>query len=392
MTKIKWQQLRSSLIKSYGSLEKAFQEILDEWNHPTCSFCNDKLLDLGTVTKVGDSYNYHPPKHKCCLKSNCESSKINPRSKQYRIIVLGQNELEVELKNKLRLEKSVKTARSNGKFLPENNPMSKSKLKRDGFTNEEIINIGSARAQKMISTKRQNGWFDDISNNPFSKSFYTKQGMSEKEAIDKIKSKNHNCKEYWISLGFNEVEAQEKASTSADTNSLKAKVRRHGKNGLLKYKSTCKQMSRSWTHKSMGHYNLGTSKSASNLFLALSIYSTHKCYFKSAIDKNTKEWFLSDKESICFYDFTIPELKLIIEFNGEHVHPRKDRMSTQQFSNWKHAFTKESAEEVFKKDQNKVLKATNLGYNVLILWSKDEFDFNLQLAINFLKEHSNATV
>lgn len=42
--------------------------------------------------------------------------------------------------------------------------------------------------------------------------------------------------------------------------------------------------------------------------------------------KGSREWCLSSKKEnniqrVYFYDFTLPELKLIIEYNGEAYHP-----------------------------------------------------------------------
>jgi hypothetical protein len=44
---------------------------------------------------------------------------------------------------------------------------------------------------------------------------------------------------------------------------------------------------------------------------------------------------------------------LISKFNGEHVHPRQEQLSIVQWQNWKHAFSRKSADEVFEYDAQK---------------------------------------
>jgi hypothetical protein len=38
----------------------------------------------------------------------------------------------------------------------------------------------------------------------------------------------------------------------------------------------------------------------------------------------SKEFYLKEESFRYFYDFTIPRLKICIEYNGEHVHPNPE--------------------------------------------------------------------
>jgi hypothetical protein len=386
-----WHIIKNKLLKTYKSLEEAFIDLLPGWKPPICQLCNNKLPNIGTLTIEDGEYIYHPHTHICCLLSDCPSFKIKKRTDEYRNKVLGKSLEEIKLSNKIRLQRVVESARRNGVYLPENNPMSKNKLRDRGMTEEEISKFGSDRALKAIETKREAGWYDDISNNVYSREYHLKKGLTEEETDQFIRSKNHNCKEFWVKRGYSEEEATEKSKKSADTISLTAKIDRYGEElGKIKYTETIENLSNGWNPVCAGHFNFGTSQAASDFFDEIKNNIPYKCYYKSKTNSEiNKEWYISIPKAIYFYDFTIIDLKLIIEFNGEHVHPRKDKLTEEQFLNWKHAFTKVSGVETYEKDQNKMYAATNLGYNILILWSRDPFEYNLKTALNFIKEHSD---
>ncbi len=67
------------------------------------------------------------------------------------------------------------------------------------------------------------------------------------------------------------------------------------------------------------------------------------------------------------YDYTVKELKLIIEFHGEHCHPNKE-MSTESWAQWRNRFTKESAEVTYSKDQYKQRLAEGTGFKYVTVW------------------------
>lgn len=73
-------------------------------------------------------------------------------------------------------------------------------------------------------------------------------------------------------------------------------------------------------------------------------------------DKVTQKWYC--------YDFTIKDLNVIIEYHGEHCHPRAEQLG----SVWRHLYTNESAEVVYQRDQLKEKIANNKGYHFEIVW------------------------
>jgi len=85
-----------------------------------------------------------------------------------------------------------------------------------------------------------------------------------------------------------------------------------------------------------------------------------------------KEHFIVDENNkIFFYDLCIPSLNIIIEYNGSHVHPNKHRLSEHEWNNWKSAYSKESSDFVYKKDQYKLNLAVNNGYKIYEIWDTD---------------------
>lgn len=71
------------------------------------------------------------------------------------------------------------------------------------------------------------------------------------------------------------------------------------------------------------------------------------------------------------YDFVIPSLKYAIEFNGEKFHPRKDKLTTDEWNNWKNPYTKEYADIIYKRDSEKIKALENKGFKIDIVWYND---------------------
>lgn len=83
------------------------------------------------------------------------------------------------------------------------------------------------------------------------------------------------------------------------------------------------------------------------------------------------EWFIA-KGTDYFYsfDFYIPSQKLLIEFNGEHVHPNP-KWSDEKKNEWRHCWTKDDFETAREKDLEKINIAEELGYNVVEVFESD---------------------
>lgn len=88
------------------------------------------------------------------------------------------------------------------------------------------------------------------------------------------------------------------------------------------------------------------------------------------VDGNS-EWFLASGTDYFYsYDFCIPSKKLIIEYNGEHIHPNP-KMDEKRWSEWRHCWTNKTAKECRAEDLKKIGVAKKLGYNVIEIFESD---------------------
>jgi hypothetical protein len=88
-----------------------------------------------------------------------------------------------------------------------------------------------------------------------------------------------------------------------------------------------------------------------------------------------------------FYDFAIPEIKVIIEYNGSTFHPNVQLLSKSELNEWKCPFTKQNAEEKHKKDEYKNNFARSLGYDVIVVWDSDEFEYKKNKCIELINKN-----
>lgn len=72
-----------------------------------------------------------------------------------------------------------------------------------------------------------------------------------------------------------------------------------------------------------------------------------------------------------FYDFAIPDKKLIIEFNGDLYHANPTIYSETDVPKFRG--NKKTAKELWEKDERKTKFAESLGFRVIIVWEKDYY-------------------
>lgn len=350
-----------------------------------CIACDNEL-----PTKRGFANDKGRTGKLACQLTGCPSHGIKQGSKEYKIVVMGWSELDVDAYWLARGRKSADTMKANGHFdNPANNPFSKAYWIKRGLTDDEAAEKVKSRAGKSTSTKRDAGFYDDPANNPYSYEFGIKQGLSPDEARARINAKNHNCPEYWVKRGSTEEEAVELAYKRASINSLQARQEKYGEaDGIASYNATRLKMASSWSTRSMAGRNFASSEQADHLFSRLYKFIRRLGYSRDDVQCNLNrgELFIRSENGIYFYDFVLRPLKLIIEFNGEHVHPNPD-MSVGDWCAWRHAFNKKSADVVASQDKIKLSAAEDLGYNTMVVWSKDPA--NYEIAINFIKEKHN---
>jgi hypothetical protein len=106
------------------------------------------------------------------------------------------------------------------------------------------------------------------------------------------------------------------------------------------------------------------------------------CYYGHSTGK---EWWLKTQDGkVKFYDFTVPELKLIIEYQGERYHPNPETLSEAECSNWKTPYTNATANDVYANDQEKLKLANSNRFDVIYVWSSDDINKSLETILQIV--------
>ena len=265
-----------------------------------------------------------------CMQYGCISYNLNPRTKIFAELVLGRSAAEIEARAK-------------------------------------------AKARKGSATKRKAGYYDDSSNNPYSKAFWQKRGLSEEEAAKKVHGRMVTKPEYWESRSFTAEDAALEANRRAKTNSLEFKKTKYGaEEGTRRYEQYCALKKEQWSERSAQGLTGKRSVVADRMFLKIYRYLRRRGFVRNdfMMEMNRGEMWIRTDENIYFYDFVVRPLKLIIEFNGSHVHPSPS-MTEAQRAMWRHAFSKETAEDVEKRERVKYELAESEGYTIIHVWDFD---------------------
>jgi hypothetical protein len=90
-----------------------------------------------------------------------------------------------------------------------------------------------------------------------------------------------------------------------------------------------------------------------------------------------------------FYDFTDTINKKIIEYNGDQYHGNPSKFKSTDNP---HPFRKDlTAEEMWKKDEDKINEAKKNGYEILIIWDSEyrwgDKDKIINKCLEFLKKN-----
>jgi len=204
--------------------------------------------------------------------------------------------------------------------------------------------------------------------------------------------------EYWIKQGYSKSDAVQKVSNLQVTNGLEFYVNRYGTDeGKVQYDKRMTKWLTSYTRAMELDPTINERKmvgfckaSKESLTVLMPVYEKYndKIRIYLGIDGNT-EYFLRDDDSIRFYDFTIPELKIIVEFNGSKFHANAELLSEQQLLEWKSLFSNESADLVIAKDTVKRKIAECHGYTLLTIWDTDDVDQAITKITNLIEEKLN---
>jgi len=275
-------------------------------------------------------------------------------------------------------------------------------------THSELMNDKLKVIFKYVSKTQLNYWlvrgWDEIDAKKKVSELQSKLAtlmMAKRFSTSDYKKITNTCIEYWLEKGYPLDIAKQKLKERQATFTLEKCIQKYGKEqGEKRHKE--RQIK--WINSLYGKMNederiafesskmseLGKASGGSlKVFLPVIDYFQFKREeYYLGVD-NKKEYCLYCKESngVFFYDFVIPSLKIIIEFNGHVWHPNGDDWKPLDFVNE----TKENLElkQNFKRDT-----AIKHGFHYLEIWDIDSSDINIKKCIDFIKlyEHPNSNV
>jgi hypothetical protein len=201
---------------------------------------------------------------------------------------------------------------------------------------------------------------------------------------------------YWIKKGYSYEDAISNVKRVQTTTTLQKFVELYGeKKGLEKFNDRNKKWLDTLNNKSDEEkldilirklkYTKRYSKSSilffDNIFKILEY--DYNIKFNKIFYKENEYFIYNDKEKeLYFYDLTIPEINLIVEYNGIKFHPNKDKLSKNEWENWTNLYGNIDAETQYRKDNNKKNIAIEKGYEYLIIWEDETFENKTHKIIN----------
>jgi len=191
--------------------------------------------------------------------------------------------------------------------------------------------------------------------------YYTNKGYSEEVGYqlmqEKFKERNlqtmKKLTQKYINKGYDEFTALENAQKD------------YKKRAKKTMKTRIKNKSFGWQK---------ASKQSLDYFKPLMDYLDKENIEYYVGTETKQEWFIAKgTEYFYSYDFCIPSKKLIIEYNGEHIHPNPE-MSKEDWNNWRHCWNKKTADECRELDQIKIKVAEERGYKVIEVFESSKIN------------------
>lgn len=282
--------------------------------------------------------------------------------------------------------------------------------------------------EKRINPKTGNNYTKEESEykirsqRKFNIEYWIERGLTKDEAILKIKDiqKENSSKrkkyhgvtwnqfEYWMKKEkITEEEAKKKVSELQKTFDLEKIIKRYGKiEGTIRYENMCKNLSNSQSLNGfINRYGIDEGnkkyietiiKRCSNTYTSKESLILFKKIYKKIrkhLQRNeiywgisgSKEYFLYNKDSkkVFFYDFTIPSLKIIIEYHGKRYHPNP-KWDQEKWNKWN--FMGLNAKEKRDMDVYKNKVAEDYGFEVIEIFSDEVNESITELIINKIIE------
>lgn len=229
-------------------------------------------------------------------------------------------------------------------------------LKRNGFSKNEIEVIRKSHSKGSSSVSR------DAMIKRYGKSIGVKK--YNEYITDTLRSPR--LIKYWLDCGYDEDDAIRKVK-EFQTRNLSTFIDKYGVDeGIKRYKQWNKSKNK----------KIRVSKSSLKFFIPIYKKLRREYGFKRSDImwgiQGSKEFHLYNDSTHrgYYYDFTINPLDIIIEFNGSHVHPNPDNDITDWIA-WRHVYTKEIADIVYRRDVDKIRCAESKNYTLYTVWDTD---------------------
>lgn len=333
--------------------------------------------------------------------------------KVYYMPYSGKHRFEVKTQNCLKCNKELEIGFRKNEFIALT-----CKCSADNIKHPSIKKLSTLFSEKDAKNILKVFADDKTRNFPNKLNYWIRQGYSHEDATKFIQGiqKDRSIKspstkkgareysirtvEYWIKRGYDENEARKKVSEHQVGNGIQWYINRYGKHeGKIRYQQRMSRWIKSYNEALKNDPTINkrkmvrlskASKQSLNVFLP--IYEKYKSCLTIYLGiEDNSEYFLRHEESLFFYDFTIPELKIIIEFNGSKFHPNVNILTEQEIKDWKSLFSNESADVVMAKDILKQKIAEAHGYDYITIWDTDDINNSIQKIENLIKEKLDGT-
>jgi hypothetical protein len=223
------------------------------------------------------------------------------------------------------------------------------------------------------------------------------------ENPDKYKDRTITQVEYWVKNGFSKEDSIKKIKANQDKSSIEFFIKKYGEEeGTIRYMDRLKQLSYTSSKKYytdkygsdkgnsiyteiIKRRTIGFNRSSKEAFrFLLPIY---KFLRKCDIDKkeiywgvgSSSEWFINSNNCLFFYDFTIPSLKIVIEFHGIAFHPKENEY------NWVSIYG-ETYEYKYNIDKLKKEIAEKNGFQYFHIYSDEDINAKQIEIIEYIKK------
>lgn len=274
-----------------------------------------------------------------------------------------------------------------------------------GYSKEQATQIIS-QEQRKRSKRCLDYWISRgyLENEAKIKIFEHQSAIGKQNLIKFTKEERQNrspfSKQYWINRGYSNEESKRIISSNSDTASLKQFISKFGVDvGTDRYNAMCNYRKKRYTLDgfisqygeqqgkllwSLKYKNRHNSKKASNFFNKLIEQLDKKYKIYTATNINGEYGVKNEENGVYyFYDFTIPELKLCVEFNGDYWHCNPSKFDPL----YEHKQSGLLAKDIWKKDQLKFNTIKKYrGFSTIIVWESDNHAAKIKEILEIINE------